>query len=549
MPFLAANEWVDAVAVGLVILKVIMAATALVFFLSGIDDLFIDICFLLRSLYILLVGRGRDRPLSESELRGRPEQPIAVMLPAWDESAVIRAMLMNAAKSIDYRNFHIFVGVYPNDAATRSEVELARQAFDNIHCIVTGSPGPTNKADCLNWIFHGIRQYEKDQGMEFQIFVMQDCEDVIHPLCYKVFNAAIPNNDMVQLPVHSLPRKWWELTGGHYLDEFSQLHTKDLIVRELLNRSIPGAGVGLGFSRNALLTVAAHNGNEVFSVDSLTEDYDFGFRMKEYGLRQAFIRYWVTRPRPPGRGLLAGLRPRQMQELVCIKEFFPGRFHASVRQKSRWVVGIVFQGWEHLGWRGGIGTRYMLYRDRKALVTNFVNLIGYLVVAVVLAELAFRTVVPDAYRYPPLVEHGGLLWYLIIANALLLLERVAMRAWCVLQVHDLPQAVLSVPRTIWGNVINFFATVRAVRLYWRYVTTGKLIAWDKTAHVYPSEEELSVFQQRIEYRLLERNLISAEQLEAALAEQQKSHRPIEQILLEMRCLTPADLEAALATAR
>jgi len=33
---------------------------------------------------------------------------------------------------------------------------------------------------------------------------MQDCEDVIHPLCYKLFNYLIPRIDMVQLPVESL---------------------------------------------------------------------------------------------------------------------------------------------------------------------------------------------------------------------------------------------------------------------------------------------------------------------------------------------------------
>jgi len=32
--------------------------------------------------------------------------------------------------------------------------------------------------------------------------------------------------------------------------------------------------------------------------------------------------------------------------------------------------------------------------------------------------------------------------------------------------------------------------VRAIRIYCRYLRTGKAIAWDKTSHQYPSFDEL-----------------------------------------------------------
>ena len=161
-------------------------------------------------------------------------------------------MLMNTLRTLAYGNYHVFVGTYPNDKDIQREVDEVCAISDRVHKVVTADPGPTCKADCLNWIYSGIRNYERESGIEFQIFVMQDCEDVIHPLCYRIFNWLIPRKDMVQLPVLSLARKWHEFTASHYIDEFAQLHNKDMVVREAINRSVPAAGVGVAFSRRAL---------------------------------------------------------------------------------------------------------------------------------------------------------------------------------------------------------------------------------------------------------------------------------------------------------
>jgi bacteriophage N4 adsorption protein B len=290
----------DLIAYTLVTTKLIMIGVCFVFLISGLDDLFIDICYIVRTTYRRLFVLPRIRRLSEQDLLDCPEKPIAVLVPAWDESAVIRPMLINMARTLNYRNVHIFVGTYPNDTATGDEVDRVRADYPHIHKIVTGHDGPTNKADCLNWIYQGIRSYERQNGMQFELFVMQDCEDVVHPLCYKLFNFLIPRFDMIQLPVHSLPRKWHEFTGSHYKDEFAQLHHKDLVVREVLGRSIPAAGVGCAFSRRAFETVAHSRGNEVFSIESLTEDYDLGFRLKEH--RRSFGSACRERSPAPARG-------------------------------------------------------------------------------------------------------------------------------------------------------------------------------------------------------------------------------------------------------
>ena len=537
---------VDFVAIALVCVQMLLVFVSLAFLVSGLDDLFIDLCYLVRSGWRRLFVLPRHPRLTEEALRAEPEKPIAVMIPAWDESAVIRPMLENTLRSLNYDNFRIFVGVYPNDRATIEEVDKVREGWERVERIVCPHDGPTNKADCLNWIYQGIRLYEKEHGEEFQIFVMQDCEDIIHPLCYKLFNHLIPRKDMVQLPVMALETPWHQFTSGHYIDEFAQLHYKDLVVRELLNRSIPAAGVGCAFSRRALETVAASNRNQLFSIDSLTEDYDFGFRLKEHGMKQIFVKFPVTRRLTRRHWLTRQPREVEAPDMVCIREFFPSRFKAAVRQKSRWVVGITLQGWANLGWQGDWWTRYMLLRDRKSLLTNLINLLGYVVVVAVLAVWAAMALDPDgAWQYPPLVERDSWLWYVILANAGLLAWRITLRAWCVFRLYDLRQALLSVPRMVWGNVINFAATCRAIWLYQRYLRTGKLIAWDKTTHVFPSEAELRQYRRKLGDLLLERRLVSVAQLNHALEWQKHRPEPLGEILKDMGVVQERDLAMVL----
>jgi adsorption protein B len=483
-------DWVDVIAAALLALKLLFIFVSLVFLVCGLDDLFVDLCYYGLTLYRRWLVLPMHRPPTEQQLQDKPEQPIAIMLPAWDESAVIRPMLQRLLKTLNYGNYQIFVGTYPNDTATHLEVEKVRETSDRVQRICTPADGPTCKADCLNWIYQGIRRYEKDHDIRFEIFVMQDCEDVIHTLAYKMFNHLIPRNDMVQLPVFSLARKWHEFTGGHYLDEFAQLHYKDLVVRELLDHSIPAAGVGCAFSRRAFERAAASNRNELFNIDSLTEDYDFGFRMKALGMKQVFVKYSVVRQVARRHWLSGTARAVQTRDYVSVREYFPSTFGSAVRQKGRWVVGITLQGWSSLRWRGGLSTKYMLYRDRRALVTNFCNVLAYLVVLGVVSLWVVNVHFPQSLHYPPVLEKGTWMWNLTLTNAGLLAWRVFHRAFCVQRLYGWAQALLSIPRMVWGNFINFAATGRAVRLYVRFLRTGKLIAWDKTAHVFPSEEEL-----------------------------------------------------------
>ena len=94
-------------------------------------------------------------------------------------------MLKHNCYSIDYTNYYIFVGVYPNDPDTVAEVQGVAKQMKQVQCVIGEKPGPTNKAANLNSIYTFIKSFEKTLPAPFEIFVFHDSEDVIHPLSFK----------------------------------------------------------------------------------------------------------------------------------------------------------------------------------------------------------------------------------------------------------------------------------------------------------------------------------------------------------------------------
>ncbi len=74
---------VDGFATYLYGLKLIAIVVAIAMLVSGLDDLFIDVVYWLRSAWRrLTVYRQHDR-LNYLALYEREEQPLAIMVPAW----------------------------------------------------------------------------------------------------------------------------------------------------------------------------------------------------------------------------------------------------------------------------------------------------------------------------------------------------------------------------------------------------------------------------------------------------------------------------------
>ncbi|MGV6815718.1 MAG: glycosyl transferase family protein [Thiotrichales bacterium] len=515
--------------------QVLFVMAAVVFAVSAIDDLLIDAYFYLRLTYRKLFIAGKYMPLSVNDLLRPDEKPLALMLPAWQESDVIFNAVKNLVRTIDYKNYQIFIGVYPNDAETGKEADRLCHAFSNVHKVVTDSPGPTCKADCLNQIIKTIFQVEKQQHIQFAAVIMQDAEDVVHPWSFKLFNYLIPRFDLVQIPVFSLPRKWYELTGGHYMDEFAEFHSKEILVREQFAGVVPGAGVGTAYSRKAINFAGASG--EYFSTHSLTEDYEFSFRMRDAGLKMVFARVPLARRIT---GDKRGVNNKKI-DFVATREYFPNKFWAAVRQKTRWTIGISFQAWKSFGWKGDGKTKYLFWRDRKMIFFSHAIALGLVSIVIFLGYNLYHSISLDAYEFAPILQENHPFWSLVYFNIGVMLFRIAQRHYWTHVYYGWKALPMVTIRYIWGGVINYLAISRATKIFLGHLITGKTIGWDKTAHDFPDEDTDIKIRQKLGDILLERGLIDQKGLDSALAEHKQKKLPLGQILLLRKIITEEEL--------
>jgi adsorption protein B len=524
------------------VLKVAIVVTAVLITISSIDDLVIDLLYWWRQWVRLFDFWGR--PPKQARLDAHPEKLIAIMVPAWQESDVIANMVANTNKTFGYARYKIFVGVYANDPDTAREVEKIRQRFPNTYRAEVPHDGPTSKADCLNWLVQNILLHEQRTGERFDVFMMHDAEDVVHPYGLKTVNWFIEDNGMIQMPVLSMDRPWTKLVACHYMDEFAEFHTKDLPVRSDISRMTPSAGVATAFARSAMLALVREKDGQPFNTDSLTEDYDVAHRLSSLGYPSEFIRYHARVPRQRKRWFGKGEVSVMKRELVATKEFFPDRFQTSVRQKTRWMLGISYLGWKQLGWFGDLANRYYLFRDRKALFTSPVGALAYLIVLQVLGYWGIVAIWPQAATLPPLIDQAWV-WWLVGLNFIFLVNRILHRAWFTGINHGLKHVPLTPVRIVVSNLIGFGAFFRSLRQYVSHLITGRTIAWDKTQHSYPSLTELQRGG-RVGDVLRFWNHLSEEDLETALAAQKVSYRPIGLLLLDLGLVEDEHLAEAFA---
>lgn len=439
----------------------LFVSLAVVYMISGLDDLFIDLT--------AAALRLAPESLATEDLRAlhaATEKRFAILVPAWDEGEIIDRMILGNLERIEYGSYHFFVGVYPNDPRTVAKVQELGRRHPNVHAVVNCKEGPTSKGQILNYVVRQILEFEKESGARFDGFLMQDAEDLIHPKTLKLVNARLGRFDFVQVPVFSLEVRPGALVAGTYIDEFAESHTKDILVRQRLGAAIPSAGVGTALSRELVLQLLERQGS-LLNEGSLTEDYELGVRAHRLGFRPhvACAHY----------GLRGGAR-----EFVATREFFPRKFSRSVRQKTRWTTGIALQGWRNLKWRGTIANRYFLARDRKGILTNIATFLGY---PTVLMAAGYAALVDGR----PLAELTGTNCFrgLVTLNLILMLNRAFQRGRCVWKVYG-AKAVLTLPvRWPVGSTINALAAFRAIRNDLQARTSNVTLTWVKTEHELP----------------------------------------------------------------
>jgi adsorption protein B len=432
------------------------------FFLFAIDDLAVDILYFLRSGWRTLGVYSRF-PRAFAGTLSAPMRPgwFAVFIPAWDEAAVIAPMLRATLARFDHDDYRLFVGHYRNDPATQAAIDSVSDP--RIVGVEVDADGPTTKADCLNRIYDALIAYEAACGRTAKAIVLHDAEDVVHPLELKLFDRMIERAGAVQLPVVPLidPDSTW--VAGHYADEFAESHVKELVVREAVGAAVPLAGVGCAIERVALSRLAARHDGRPFAGGSMTEDYEMGLRLGAIGVKTMFVRI----PAEPGN-----------RAVVASRGHFPSTIGAAVRQKARWIGGIAFAGWDRLGWRGGLGERWMRMRDRRGPLAALLLLTGYGA-----AFLWAQVGIAASMGAPVEVPVSPALAWLLSINAWLLGWRLAMRFAFTTAAYGLGQGLLSLPRTIVANLIAILAARRALMIH----SNGGATRWDKTHHIFPTE--------------------------------------------------------------
>ncbi|MCI1157524.1 glycosyl transferase family protein [Stenotrophomonas maltophilia] len=532
------------------VLETTAAAVAVLILISSLDDLFIDVWYWVRESWRALTIKRREayRPLTQEDLMQRPQQPLAIMVPAWMEYDVIAQMVENMINVLDYREYVVFVGTYPNDQQTIDEVERMRRRYKRLRRVEVPHDGPTSKADCLNWLILAIFDYEKRHDIEFAGVILHDSEDVLHPMELRFYNYLLPRKDMIQLPVTSLDREWYELVAGVYMDEFAEWHAKDLVVRESVSGMVPSAGVGTCFSRRALLALSAQTDNQPFNTDSLTEDYDVGARLAAMGMQSIFARFPVQfRVRRPSWFGWGPVRERTQQMALCVREYFPDNFRASYRQKARWVLGIGLQSWESLGWRGSLATKYLLARDRKGIITSFVSIVAYIIFLQLLLFWLLKMTGLWTMQFPSVFQAGTWQMNVALLTTAALATRVVQRFYFVNRLYGWEHALMSIPRMVVGNMINFMATARAWKVFLAYLLFGKRMVWDKTMHDFPDAAQLVQTRKQLGELLTTWQAVEPERLQQALEQQQAGRQqPLGRILLTQGWLDDETLAEAIA---
>lgn len=512
--------------------------------LFAVDDLFVDLYYWTRRLWRALFVYRRRLPFDEQALLKLKEKPIAIMIPAWQEVGVVGKMAELASSELDYENYQIFVGTYPNDPETQADVDAVCQRFPNVHKVVCARPGPTSKADCLNNVIASILSFEGRTKVKFAGFVMHDAEDVVSAMELRLFNHLLERKDLIQLPVYPFSRGPWHFTAGHYLDEFSEMHGKDMVVREAMVGQVPSAGVGTCFSRKAILKLSAEGDGLPFDTQSLTEDYDIGFRMKQWGMEEIFVHFSVTDNKYAPFAERSRSRNSAAGNVVCVREYFPETLSTSVRQKSRWIVGIVFQGIKTHKWSSDWKLNYFLWRDRKGVIAHFLSFIATLIVLHVLVIWAYESLSDNGYRFMSLFKNDEWSVLLIQLNFYFFLNRIVQRMIFVRRYYGIVQALVSPLRLLWGNLINFLANLRAIRQVIEQGGNPRRVAWDKTEHEYPtvSDRALGLSVGRI---LVDNGFISELDLADAL-ERRAADEKLGQVLLRLQLITSDQLGQALA---
>jgi len=99
---------------------------------------------------------------------------------------------------------------------------------------------------------------------------------------------------------------------------------------------------------------------------------------------------------------------------------------------------------------------------------------------------------PDAYRFPPIVASADRTPCCDNCDPILHYScwRVLQRAYCVWRLHGYRQAVLSIPRMAWANIVNLRRRCGQCVSIYAICTPAEQSRGHKTDHIYPVLESI-----------------------------------------------------------
>ncbi|MBK7960320.1 MAG: phage adsorption protein NrfB [Bdellovibrionales bacterium] len=445
--------------------------TVLSIFLLSLDDLFVDVV-----AFVCRLGPHELMLRDLAALHLASQKRIAIMIANWHEDEIIERMIRGNIGRIDYVNYDFFLGVYPNDRKTMSAVKRLQSFHHNVYMVVNAKEGPTSKGQMLNEIVTSIQATEIKHGVFYDILMLHDSEDIIHPLSLKLVNSKMEESDFLQTPVFSLPTSWSELTRGTYIDEFAESHSRDMLVRSYLKAGVPSAGVGTAMSRLFVSELLQYQDNRLLNEETLTEDYHLGLMAHRLGYKNEFVCCFK--------------KSNGIREYLATREYFPASVQTSIRQKTRWTLGISIQGMQNLKWSevGSWCENYFLWRDRRGLINAPILLCSYLL------TLSFIGYYSLYQKLPPFFEQNQLLITLFGFSFVFMLNRLFQRMKIVNRVYGIRVALMAPIRWILANYINSIASLKAVRQQIATLRTGERPQWVKTTHELPEMfgQEVSV---------------------------------------------------------
>lgn len=429
------------------------------FLVSAVDEFAVDCIW----IWLWFNRRKGDQRLPEG-IEGRPLLGrAAVLVPTWREDQVIADTIVHTLQVWPQEDLTLYVGCYRNDPMTVAAAIAGAGDDPRVRLVINDRAGPTTKADCLNRLYAALSEDEARGGTPFSSVILHDAEDMVHPAALTVMDRALAQIDFIQLPVRPEPQPKSPWIAGHYTDEFTEAHTKAMVVRDALRTGIPAAGVGCGFARATLSRLAALRTEQgaagPFAADCLTEDYELGMLIYRNGGTSHFLR----------------LRDSN-GDLVATRSYFPSELEFAVRQKARWIHGIALQGWDRLGWSRKPLDMWMTLRDRHGPMTAAVLGVAYLLIAI---ELILGVAGLTGWQTTkPLSPTLSLLLSLSFAA---FVWRSMLRFCFTAREYGLAEGLRAVLRIPVANVVAILAGRRALFAYVRTLR-GELVSWDKTVH-------------------------------------------------------------------